>query len=1455
MQPTQDNYPVFEANQVLTNAHLNQVFKYLDEQERLTRANLIGIGIVCGLDIRLDQAAGATIHLSKGCGVTSQGYLIVEQDDVALVAYREYRLPNDLEYPLFRDNSATPVAQYPLWELFPADEPNTTALGTPAVFLQDKAVLLFLELKKEGLRNCSPNNCDDKGAQVTARVRRLLIGIEDLKKIIAEANQLGTDLTSTDLEAALTDRLHLPDLRMPRYDVPNTGPVTTQQVLAAFHAVFHTGQLALHLGNALSAAYHAFQPVVQENYPDAPAPLSQFHDNFGFLDTAPVTTDQVRFLQYYYDFFGDLLGAYDEFRWKGLELLCACCPPAELFPRHLMLGLLFPDPVAHPGVYRHHFLASGALSGCASLEQDLIQLFRRLVEMIAQFTHTPPLPQTDSRADTQIRITPSKLADVPLSDKAIPYYYRQTGTPPLFQLWNTARTRRNRANQNPGYRSDEYTPAAPAFVTNALRYDLEPYNFLCIEGHLGKDYQRVLSTLLSLKSRYRLPIAILALRTGAFDENIPLDLDPENCRFADLDTFYHTLQADLSCFLCQEVKYFYNLPLEISSKVTTPVKALLPLLARCAPDFLVQPQTLGRLFEDWLASQPGGVIPDNDPNIILNADNIGQSNLIIFYVLIYASKLYDQLSADLDQLVFSDFEKRYQDLVSVTDAIERQREQAVGNIEGNVKLLEWEELDDRLEDIIYQCRLDAFRSLHEEYQRRLREARQKLFLGHFLQQHPGIQHKAGVPLGGTFILVYHHDPIRVQRDLVFTDSVDRVAAASRATANLSRYARTKVNSEALAEAFARISANQQLVEDPDVRYVLGTLTGGVPDRSIPPPAGTEADRILAAAVNELADGTVVADFYLPYLCCSDCAPVQFVLPKAPPTFTVQIGCTNPNEQAEVSLTPAGLAPYSVKVDDQDYRPLSGALLLNAGTHTLVIRDAEATESAPQTITIAPRLVLGQTAFDCIGEQNEYIAVFQIAGGTPPYSASRGTVNGNTYTSDNLPGDTDVDITITDSRQCTEVRRVRNTCLPPLAFTVELGCTTANGAPAQVLPTGGSAPYEAQADTGPFAPVTTPLQLAAGPHRIVVRDAAGTLSGPQTVTVPPPLTWSVEEYTCEGTATYRAAIRILGGTPPYTVNGAVLTGNLFTTDPVASGTPFSVEVRDQRACEVKPEGQHTCCPLPCGGLSQRCAYRLWLQPPARSNGYETHRQEDVNILFSFNGQVIDLPDTSNLLNAPAPELNQDFDNAMGSMVKNLNAAVNEALIKALGEEGRNRLDISYAPADTDPFGILWIEHFTCETFHITFHYSFIQSGPGFNLTAHYLNEPDATGALFNGMIINNREFDNQDTRVPAFDCSERNQCTDSDFSKTCKEQDPALTIKIGVDPLDDNRLAFTGEVNNMSNGEIAAWVWDIPGAEEPFLVDQIARTRVRNRQVTVQLTAITSKGCFSFVRRPIISPDE
>ncbi len=178
MEPTQSKYPIFEANQVLSNSHLNQVFDYLDEQERLTRANLIGIGIVCGLEIRFEvpAEAAATIHLSKGCGVTSEGYLIVEPEDLTLVSYRDYNLPSDLDYPPFKDKSARKqTAVSSVGDCFRRASRRRHRWELPSNFLNDKAVLLFYELKKEGLRNCSPNDCNDKGSEVTATVRRLLI--------------------------------------------------------------------------------------------------------------------------------------------------------------------------------------------------------------------------------------------------------------------------------------------------------------------------------------------------------------------------------------------------------------------------------------------------------------------------------------------------------------------------------------------------------------------------------------------------------------------------------------------------------------------------------------------------------------------------------------------------------------------------------------------------------------------------------------------------------------------------------------------------------------------------------------------------------------------------------------------------------------------------------------------------------------------------------------------------------------------------------------------------------------------------------------------------------------------------------------------------------------------------------------------------------------------------------
>ncbi len=95
-----NTYPVFEADQVLTNNHLNDLFNYLDQHDRLTRSKLLGSGIVCGLEI---SHTSDTINVTKGCGLTSQGYIILFCDHISdngykyIVPYNRPPLPNNLQ--------------------------------------------------------------------------------------------------------------------------------------------------------------------------------------------------------------------------------------------------------------------------------------------------------------------------------------------------------------------------------------------------------------------------------------------------------------------------------------------------------------------------------------------------------------------------------------------------------------------------------------------------------------------------------------------------------------------------------------------------------------------------------------------------------------------------------------------------------------------------------------------------------------------------------------------------------------------------------------------------------------------------------------------------------------------------------------------------------------------------------------------------------------------------------------------------------------------------------------------------------------------------------------------------------------------------------------------------------------------------------------------------------------
>lgn len=103
-------YPVFEPNQLLTSNHLNQLRNYLDTQDRLSRVKLIGIGILCGLDVTFETNR---IKISKGTGITSEGFLInLEEESFSRCSTVNYT--DSQAYPPFLTSESTPI---PIWEL------------------------------------------------------------------------------------------------------------------------------------------------------------------------------------------------------------------------------------------------------------------------------------------------------------------------------------------------------------------------------------------------------------------------------------------------------------------------------------------------------------------------------------------------------------------------------------------------------------------------------------------------------------------------------------------------------------------------------------------------------------------------------------------------------------------------------------------------------------------------------------------------------------------------------------------------------------------------------------------------------------------------------------------------------------------------------------------------------------------------------------------------------------------------------------------------------------------------------------------------------------------------------------------------------------------------------------------------------------------------------------------
>jgi len=298
-------YPEYVADQVLTAHDLNESFMYLDEQGRMTRTNLIGIGIVCGLNVQTGTAP-VSITITKGVGVTSEGYLVTVPT-ITYTKFASFDPVKDKIYDLFVNAGPPQTKKFDLWELKQASvDPAAADLST--FDLSNKVVMLFVELLQVGNKNCDPNSCDDKGKHFEVTFRPLLVTQTDAISLIGAS---GSSLTTASF-------IGLPDIKMKRFDVPNTNPVTSQDIFDAYKSILSPSFLA-QTETTLSQAYAIFSSVIASEYPADP--FSGLTSGFAFINNGSINAEQLKHIQYYYDLFSDFLLAYEEFRKSGMYIL------------------------------------------------------------------------------------------------------------------------------------------------------------------------------------------------------------------------------------------------------------------------------------------------------------------------------------------------------------------------------------------------------------------------------------------------------------------------------------------------------------------------------------------------------------------------------------------------------------------------------------------------------------------------------------------------------------------------------------------------------------------------------------------------------------------------------------------------------------------------------------------------------------------------------------------------------------------------------------------------------------------------------------------------------------------------------------------------------------------------------------------------------------------------------
>jgi len=532
LQDIRTFYSVFEKDQVLTHDQLNTVAEYFEDQTRLTRIKLLGVGIVCGLRA---SVKGTLVTVSKGAGVTTDGDLLYFGDDTVFDQFRVYD-ESSPKYAPFSDA----LKGKNVFELMPKVAPP---LKDSRVFdlgqfksktggaLDDMFAVLYMEgyVKDEDL--CTGTDCDNLGLNFIHTIKLLVMdkkSADALNKAIPTMDQVAHLWTDLVADRALI-------------------PARTNST-AKLAAIYQGNCKAIH--NSLTAAFTKLHKTVWAKLGDRfpsnlaagwAAKLANIQNGFAKNDSG---------IQYYYDFLKDLVETYNEFHCLFFGDSTWCCPDPELFPKHLLLGKVVAGP--DPELNRTGFYPSPLVSRTVDQLNHAAFLALKLNAMLQTFA----LP-----ASKGVRITPSRFEDACLEERAIPYYYQVNAVNPIHQYWSYRLHKQGMDAWNYSYNAAAY--GAQGGAAKPLKSQIGPYSLFRIEGCLGQDVSTVQKAIETEITNNNLPFAVRAVHLGADVKKVRKP-DP---RYTDLHRFHYLLRQDTYHHLNEVMEFGDQLKKQVDTAV------------------------------------------------------------------------------------------------------------------------------------------------------------------------------------------------------------------------------------------------------------------------------------------------------------------------------------------------------------------------------------------------------------------------------------------------------------------------------------------------------------------------------------------------------------------------------------------------------------------------------------------------------------------------------------------------------------------------------------------------------------------------------------------------------------------------------------------------------------------------------------------------------------------------